>query len=89
MAALGLILGLLGFALGRVYPAHHYQPFSSGPYLYDIRTGKACSPFRDAKQRADAENARNSDDPWVAKANELRASGQKSASDMIPACGTE
>jgi hypothetical protein len=37
---------VLGFAIGREHPAHRYQPFPTGGYVFDSATGKACSPFR-------------------------------------------
>lgn len=83
----GLVLALAGFAIGRAYPAHSYQQI--GSYLYDTRTGKACSPFRESQQQADAANALDSSDPWASVDARVRATQHKNTADMIPACGSE
>ena len=94
LAMLGIVLVLMGFAVGRAYPAHNYRPFPSGAYVYDTHTGKACYPFREAQDRANTANALDPNDPWAARASQLsnpidRALKTKTAADMTPACGSE
>ena len=38
-----LVFGL-GLALGRQFPAHHYQLYQDGGAVFDTTTGKACWP---------------------------------------------
>jgi len=90
----GLVLALAGFAVGRAYPTHDYRPFSTGGYMYDGRTGKACNPFREAQDRANVANALDPNDPWAAVDSQLsnpidRALKTKTAADTTPACGSE
>jgi hypothetical protein len=76
----GIVLALMGFAAGRAHPAHNYRPFPSGAYVYDTHTGKACYPFREAQNQADAVNAANGKE---------RPELSKNAADMTPGCGSE
>ena len=84
---------MAGFMVGRSHPAQNYQRI--GSYLYDTHTGKACAPFREAQQQANAANQTQLDpnDPWakpLADAQRrIAAEHKKSAADMIPACGSE
>jgi len=86
LAIAGLVCALTGFAIGRAHPSHNYRPFPSGAYVYDTHTGKACYPFRDAQDRANAANGLDPNDPW----NKIdRALKTKTAAEMTPACGSE
>ena len=41
-APLLIVALVIGFFLGRAFPAHHYERFGNGPFLLDTSTGTVC-----------------------------------------------
>ncbi|MGA8216720.1 MAG: hypothetical protein WB799_24255, partial [Candidatus Sulfotelmatobacter sp.] len=41
-----------GFFVGRLFPAHHYEPWKQTILLFDTATGRLCNPLKAAWQAA-------------------------------------
>src|SRR5258708_7239639 len=91
LALATLVAGMVaGFAIGRAHPAHDYHQIGTSSYLYDTHTGKLCTPYRTSEVAAHNANFPPGS-PWTEAFAKLEKENpkEKTAADMIPACGSE
>ena len=84
--AMLLVAALIGFYLGRAYPAHRYQQFGQTRYLFDEARGRICDPAVIGKSATEQSAANgNQPDIFSQRAQALKDAGPS----PVPACGKE